>query len=143
MTFTPTTRKLLADSQDPGSGVLMQWLSCLDTGDLEIHITEENALVLVDRSPLIREDGAAFLRKAISGPGSIELSRVGELNSVSDDVLHGVYSGLIDGTAVMLDQYVKLRNGVPVTLVRVIARLNAAESGGRIEQDRLVAKLMG
>ena len=48
---------------------------------------------------------------------------------MNDTVLHGVYSGLLGGTAVMMDQYVQLRNGVPVAIVRVI------DSGERFGAD--------
>lgn len=97
----------------------------LETSGMEVHVTPDHVLILVDRSPIIADDDCnAFLRSGVHGLAGSHLTLVGELESVDDVTLHGVYSGLLGGSAVIMDQYIRLRNGVPVAIARVIARVN-------------------
>ena len=98
------------------------WLLDLDTTGLEVLRTPLNALVLVDRAPLEHADCQGGLdRRGLNGLGGAELTLIGDIHWVGEDVMHGVYSGLLAGVAVLVDQYVQCREGLPRTIVRVIA----------------------
>lgn len=122
----PTNNWLAANREVLGTNTPANWLLDLDADDMEVYVTPSRTLVLVDRMPILNMDGAAFLRKGVAGLGGSHLSLVGEVESVNDSVMRGTYSGLLGGTAVLMDQYVQLRNGVPVTVVRVINRVNGS-----------------
>lgn len=121
-----TNNWLAANREVLGNNTPANWLLDLDADDMEVYVTKGRSLVLVDRMPIINMDGAAFLRKGVSGLGGSHLTLVGEVEVVNDSVMRGTYSGLLGGTAVLMDQYVQLRNGVPVTIVRVINRVNGS-----------------
>lgn len=139
---TQTPNWLAAHRQTLGANTPANWLMDLDADELEIYVTSAQALMLVDRAPLITEEGSAYLRKSVNGLGGTHLTLVGEVDDLSDSVLHGVYSGLLGGTAVLMDQYVQLRNGLPVALVRVITKVNGSLPVANSEQDQLVVELL-
>ncbi len=141
--MTATNNWLAAHQQTIGANTPANWLQDLDTDDLEVYVTAERTLVLVDRAPIIAEDGAAYLRKGVHGLGGTHLSLVGEVESINEHVLHGVYSGLIGGTAVLMDQYVHLRNGVPTTIVRMLSRVNGSALADTSGQQDLALELIG
>lgn len=124
--MTPTKNWLSANRETLGPNAPANWMMDLDVDAAELYVTDDHALVIVDRTPIIEQDGAAYLSKGVLGMGGTHLTLVGEVESVNDSVMHGTYSGLLGGTAVLMDQYVQLRNGVPVTIVRVIARVNGS-----------------
>ena len=140
--MTPTPNWLAAHRQTLGANTPANWLMDLGADELEIYVTPEQALVLVDRAPLITEEGSAYLRKSVNGLGGTHLTLVGEVDNVSDSVLRGVYSGLLGGTAVLMDQYVQLRNGLPVALVRVITKVNGSLPVVDSDQDQLIVELL-
>lgn len=39
---------------------------------------------------------------------------------IDDSLLHGSYVGTLDGQPVVMDQFLRIRNGVPKQLVRVV-----------------------
>ncbi|MBK9539107.1 MAG: hypothetical protein IPO12_10265 [Flavobacteriales bacterium] len=139
----PTNNWLAAHQQTIGATIPANWLQDLDTDALEVYVTPERTLVLVDRSPIIAENGEAYLRKGVQGLGGTHLSLVGEVESINDDVLHGVYSGLIGGTAVLMDQYVQLRNGSPITIVRMVSRVNGPAPADIVGQEQLALEMIG
>jgi len=114
----------------------------LDTTEMEVHVTPDHVVILVDRSPIIADDdGNAFLRSGVMGLAGSHLTLVGEVENLDDSTLHGVYSGLLGGSAVIMDQYIRLRNGVPVALARVIARVNGSSAQGTDVQATAIALL--
>ncbi len=142
MPMTPTTNWLAAHQQSLGTNAPANWLLDLDTDAMEVYITPEHALVLVDRAPIMEKDGVAYLRNGLNGLGGTRLSLVGEVEPISDTVLHGTYSGLLGGTAVLMDQYVQLRNGIPVALVRTITRVNGSMPAfAALPEEQIVALL--
>lgn len=118
------------------------WFMDIDTCGLEVYVTPEKALVILDRSPLAQRGCAAWFRKPKEEWGGTKLDLVGELEMLEGLVWHGVYSGLLGGTAVMMDQYVRLHNGVPLAMVRVITRVNGSPSAPPVEHERYVELLM-
>lgn len=140
--MTATSNWLAASHVTLGANAPAGWLLDLDTEDLEFYVTPEHALVLVDRSPIIIGDGTAYLRAGLHGLGGTRLSLVDEVDHMNDSVLHGVYSGLLGGTAVMMDQYVQLHNGMPVAIVRVINRVNGSIPAPIFDQEELVTTLL-
>lgn len=140
--MTPTSNWLAASHETLGANAPASWLMDLDAEDLEMYVTPEHSLVLVDRAPIINEDGAAFLRAGLHGLGGTHLSLIGEVDVLNDSVMHGVYSGLLGGTAVMMDQYVQLHNDVPVAIVRVITRVNGSAPTVAFDQVEYVATLL-
>ena len=124
--MTQTTNWLGASREALGPGTAANWLLDLDADGIEVYVTQDHALVLVDRTPIVQEGNAAFLRKGVLGLGGTRLSLIGEVKSVDENGVRGTYRGLLGGTAVLMDQYVQLRNGVPVAIVRVISRVNGS-----------------
>lgn len=95
----------------------------MEADGVEIHVAPDQALVVVDREPYITtEDGRTFLRTGINGLVGTHLTLRGGVEVVNETVLHGSYSGTLEGTPVHIDQYLEERNGMPITLVRVIRR---------------------
>lgn len=140
--MTPTSNWLAASHATLGTSAPAGWLMDLDAEEHEIYVTPGNALILVDRAPIINDDGTAYLRAGLNGLGGTRLSLVGEVESMNESVVHGVYSGLLGGTAVMMDQYVQLNNGVPVAIVRVITRVNGSVPAVALDQEEFVTALL-
>lgn|GEM_PF-3325963 len=138
----PYTNWLAAQQQTVGPNATANWLVDLDADDLELFVTTENALMLVDRSPMITENGAAQLRKGVNGLGGTCWDLVGEVERVNDRVMHGTYSGVLSGTAVLVDQYVQLNNDVPLALVREIARANSSLPSLSSDHEELLSTLL-
>ena len=122
----PTENWLATNRETMGPNASANWMMDLDIDATELYVTKDHALMIVDRTPIIEQDGAAYLRKGVFGLGGTHLTLVGKVETVNDSVMHGTYSGLLGGTAVIMDQYIQLRHGVPVTVVRVIARVNGS-----------------
>ena len=137
--MTPTTNWLAAHQQTLGLNAAANWL--LDLDDLEVFVTTEHALVLVDRSPMVSDNGVAYLRKGVNGLGGTHLTLIGEVECMSESVMHGTYSGLLGGTAVLMDQYMQLSNGVPAALVRVITRVNGSAPFPIRDHEKLLSGL--
>ena len=140
--MTMTTNWLAAHQQALGPDAAANWLLDLDADELEVFVTLDHALVLVDRSPMISENGVAYLRKGVNGLGGTRLSLVGEIEVMSDNVMHGTYSGLLGGTAVLMDQYIQLNNDTPVALVRVITRVNGSMPASIGDREKLLTALI-
>lgn len=114
----------------------------LDTSELEVHVTPDQVVILVDRSPIIADDdGNAFLRSGVMGLAGSHLTLVGDVVNLDDSTLHGVYSGLLGGSAVIMDQYIRLRNDIPVAIARVIARVNGSNAKGADPQATAISLL--
>lgn len=118
------------------------WLNELDTEGLEVYMTPERALVLVDRTPMRSCNGCDHFRSPLNGLGGTQLNLVAELEELDGSVMHGVYGGMLGGAAVVVDQYMHLRNGVPTAIVRVITRVNGTGPGGPLEHQRFVDLLL-
>ncbi len=140
--MTPTNNWLAAHREALGPNAPANWIMDQDADASELYMTRDHALVIVDRAPIFEQDGAAYLRKGVSGLGGTHLTLVGEVESINDSVMHGMYSGLLGGTAVLMDQYIQLRNGVPVTIVRVIARVNGSAPSTNDGLEAQVLQLM-
>lgn len=119
-------------------GWQLHWLTELGLDGLEVHGTRDGALVVVDRDPCASHHPSRKHRV----PGPPQLSLVGEVREDGDDLLLGRYSGLLGGSAVMMHQYVRLRNGVPDRVVRVITRINAPSAYDRSGERAMVLALM-
>lgn len=139
--MTPTNNWIGASREALGPDVPANWLMGLDADDMDVYVTAELALVLVDRAPIINMEGSAYLRASVQGLGGMHLSRVGEVEIVKDNVIRGTYSGLLSGTAVLMDQYVQLSNGMPVAMVRVISRVNGSAPGNLTDLEDLALGL--
>lgn len=123
----------------PGPALPSTWPLDLDAGDLEVYTTTDRALVLVDRTPISNADGTAHVRRGIHGLGPAELSLVGEVRSVTDAVVHGVYSGLLGGVAILMDQYVRMLNGAVTTVIYVIAHASGPAHADRTGDATIIA----
>lgn len=115
----------------------------LDGSDMEVYTTSAGELVLVDRAPVKERGGTAFLRSSVRQRNGAQLNLAGEVEHMAGSVWHGVYSGLLGGAAVMMDQYVQLRNCVPITIIQVIARVNGSAAQQVEGPDELVKELLG
>lgn len=98
-------------------------------------------MVLVDRSPIVEERGEAWVRNPIERLG--DLSLVGEVEHVDGTVLHGTYSGLLNGSAVVMDQFVRMCNCVPRTIVYVISRVHGPEQPVSVAQEEILGRFLG
>jgi hypothetical protein len=139
-----TSNWLAAHKATLGSGTSPNWLIDLDVDELEVYITGDRSLVLVDRDPDIREgEGQAFLTRSMRGLGGTNMHLLGTLESRGDTILHGVYSGRLGGTTVLMHQYVVQRNEQPEALVRVISRSNGSIPEFGPARDEEMAVLLG
>ncbi len=141
--LTMTTNWLAAHHQTLGANAPAGWLMDLDADEMEIYVTAEKALVLLDRRPIFTADGTACLRKGLQGLGGIQLRLLGEIRSVNDSVLHGSYAGTLAGTPVLMEQYVRIGSGVPSVIVRIISRVGASVPDTRIDADAIAVELLG
>ncbi len=140
--MTPTDNWLAAHQAAIGTTVPAQWLQDIGVADMEVLMAEDRTLVLVDRAPVVTENGTAFMRRGLHGLGGTRLALVEEVEHISEDVLRGTYRGSIGGAAVQMDQYVRLRNGVPVTVVRMVRRTDGSAPPARPIGDHLVLELI-
>lgn len=138
-----TSNWLAAIHATIGPGTPAGWFLDLDAEGMEVYSLPDRSLVLVDRTPMVEAEGQAYLRKPVQGLGGTRLSLVSEVEDFAEDVLHGAYSGLLGGKAVVMDQYVQMRNCVPVAIVRVITRVNGLAPAPPINREELVASLLG
>ncbi len=90
--------------------------------DLEVYGSNENVNIGMDLN-------------AISG---LEIDRIGDVQAVTDTVIHGRYRGCLGGVKVLIDQFVDLRNCIPHAVVRIITRWND-KVGGTQEDHRNIA----
>lgn len=131
-------------STDPLSNTARStdWILDQDTTGLEVLRTPWDALVLVDRAPLEGPECQGTLdRKGLNGLVGTSLTLVGDIDWVEDDVMHGVYSGMMGGAAVLLDQYVQCLNGIPRVIVRVISWSNGPHAAAN-DLDTFVMKVI-
>ena len=129
-------------SRNAGAISAAEWFLDLDTDGLEVMRTPWNALVLVDRAPLegpVCEGGLD--RRGLNGLGGADLTLVGDIDWVSEAVMHGVYSGMVGGVAVLVDQYVQCVQGLPRTIVRVITPAKGRQADA-LELERFVMELV-
>ena len=140
--MTPTENWLAANREALGPNAAANWMMDLGADATELFVTKDHALIIVDRTPLVEQDGAAFLRKGVIGLGGTHLTLVGEVEHLNDTVMRGTYSGLLGGMAVLMDQYIQLRNGTPLTIVRVIARVNGSANVNNEGLEAHVLQLM-
>jgi len=116
-----TSNWMGAAKQTLGPQVSSSWMLDLATEGVEIHVSPEKALVLVDREPIITTaNGEAFLKAGILGLAGTRLTMRGEVEFIDDSLLHGSYAGTLDGQPVVMDQFLRMRNGLPTQLVRVV-----------------------
>jgi hypothetical protein len=116
-----TSNWMGATKQTLGPQASASWMFDLETDGLEVHVSPEKALVLVDHSPIITTaTGEAYFKAGILGLAGTRLTIQGEVESIDDSFLHGRYAGTLDGQPVVMDQYMLMRNGAPTRLVRVI-----------------------
>lgn len=114
-------RKCLGMQADPG------WIMDLGTEDMELSITPDDALVILDRAPIQDGDGTAYLRKGIQATGGTRLTLIRDVQHVDGSTLYGAYRGELSGTPVSVEQYMRERNGVVLALVIVITRIRGSE----------------
>lgn len=116
-----TSNWMGAAKQTLGPQVSSGWMLDLANEDVEFHVSPEKALVLVDLEPIVTtENGEAFLKAGIFGLSGTRLTIQGDVEFIDDSLLHGCYAGTLDGQPVVMDQYLRIRNGVPTQLVRVV-----------------------
>lgn len=137
-----TTNWLGAIHATLGNNSPAGWFLDLNADDMETYVASNHALVIVDRSPIAHRNGEAYFRSPMNELCGTRLSLIGDVEYITGSVMHGVYSGLLGGTAVMMDQYVRMRNCVPITIVRVITRVNGSAPQINFDQEELVKELM-
>lgn len=124
----PTTNWMAATQQTLGARASASWMLDMETDGMEVHVSPEQALVLVDRQPIFTtENGEAFLKAGIFGLAGTRLTLQGEIDLIDDSLLHGRYTGTLDGQPVVMDQYVQVRNSVPIGLVRVVRSVQGSD----------------
>ncbi len=130
-------KECLGDQASPG------WMMDMEADGMEVYTTDDKALVLVDRSP-IRMSGnkGAYLRDCIRSTGGTELRLMGEVDHVNDSVLHGIYDGTLNGTAVRMDEFVSMRDGVLLARVMVIRRIVGSAPFVRGKHEEIALALL-
>jgi len=141
----PTQNWMAATQQTLGARASASWMLDLETDGMEIHVSPERALVLVDREPIrTTENGEAFLKAGIFGLADTRLTLQGDIAFIDASLLHGHYTGTLDGQPVVMDQYLRMRSDVLIGLVRVVRAVqgstpilpysNLAYVGGLLEE---------
>lgn len=125
-----------------GPQVPATWSLDLNTDGMEVYLGPDDALVLVDRDPVGATGRAARYYTPLNMPGGTPLNLVGEVEELDNTWLHGEYSGLLGGTAVIMDQYVDMYNCVPRTIVRVIRRVNGSAPSTALDHTAFVRELL-
>jgi hypothetical protein len=125
-----------------GPGAEDGWLKDLAPLGLEVYTVTGTAMVLVDRDPIRTDaEGNAFVRKGVLDTGAARMDLVQGPDLITESVTHGVYDGRVGGVAVHMDQLVKVRNGVPVGIVRVLQRADRPVKELRL--DGIVQRFLG
>jgi hypothetical protein len=118
------------------------WLEDLDPGGAEVYAIAGEAMVMVDRTPIHTDaDRNAFVRKSVALGGVACLNLVDGPFPINDMVTHGVYSGKLGELTVHMDQFVSVRNGVPVGVVRVLQRADRPLEARGLE--RIMRRFLG
>ena len=126
------------------------WCEGLSTDGFEVRFLRGHGLVLIDRHPAIEGNAAQWLRQRISGPGG-SYATVAEgpkphhmdgLNA-NESILHAVHGGLDGPAAVVVDQYLLLRDDEPALLVRLISPVIGAKAMDETMHDDLLMHLLG
>jgi hypothetical protein len=110
-----------------GAQASVDWFLDLEGEQLEVHAAEDRVLLILDRAPLRTADGAAILRPCILATTGTRLERIGEPVAVNDSVVMGRYLGRLGGERVLLEQYVRLRNGVLLARVMVVRKQEGSQ----------------
>ncbi|MBK9416853.1 MAG: hypothetical protein IPN62_06035 [Flavobacteriales bacterium] len=122
-----TSNWMAANQQTLGSQASASWMLDLETDGMEVHVSPERALVLVDRQPIITtENGEAFLKAGIFGLAGTRLTLQGNIEIIDGSLMHGRYTGSLDGQPVVMDQYLEMRNDVLTGLVRVVTAVQGS-----------------
>ncbi len=120
--MTPVHDVQLAHEECFGTQTPPTWLHGLDIESLEIYLTGNKAILIVDRSPAFA--GPPWDGSLVQFLGDACFERVGDPEHLSTSVVHRVYCALIGGTSLLMDHYVELDQARPLTVVRVITRGN-------------------
>lgn len=128
-TATPASHWRVMHEQCLGRRADPRWLIGLGVEELEVSMTADRILVVMDRAPMGGPNGGntAGWRAIHATPGT-RLVRVGEVQQLSDTILYGAYRGELGGAHVFVERYVKERNGVLLALVLVVTRMRPAGS---------------
>ncbi|MEO8588411.1 MAG: hypothetical protein ABI432_03505 [Flavobacteriales bacterium] len=119
----PTTNWLGAHQQCFGPNACASWLLDQMNDSVELYVTTDHSLVLVDRALFNSTDNAtAYLHKGLLGLAGTHLVLIGDVVYVNDSLMRGDYEGLVGGMPVSMTQFVQERNGVPLAVVQVITR---------------------
>ena len=72
------------------------------------------------------ENGEAFLKAGIFGLAGTRLTLQGNIEIIDGSLMHGRYTGSLDGQPVVMDQYLEMRNDVLTGLVRVVTAVQGS-----------------
>ncbi len=98
------------------------WFIEMEHDALDLYMASDQALILVDRVPIISTERQARFRPCILSTMGTCLERRGEVTAPRDSVCLGLYLGELGSQRVMLEQYLRLRHGVLQAKVLVIRR---------------------
>lgn len=107
------------------------WFMEMDGEALEVYLTEDKALVVLDRQPMHHRHGEYRLRPCILGTSGTKMKRTAGPMALHrggrhghPKVLVGSYHGQLGGLNVLLEQYQRLFNGVLLAKVLVVRHIN-------------------
>lgn len=126
------------------------WCQGLSQEGLEARFISGHGLVLIDHRPCIEGEAGEWLKQPIKGPGgahttSVEPPRFHHLEGLrqQETLLHAVHGGLVGSTAVVVDQYLLLRDGEPTLLVRLVTPVNGQLPIAKALHNHLLLHLLG
>ncbi|MBX2980895.1 MAG: hypothetical protein KF905_16530 [Flavobacteriales bacterium] len=126
------------------------WCQGFSEDGLDVRFLRGHGLVLIDRLPAIEGDAVQWLRQRIKGPGGAHATVVDGphthlLNGLlpNETLLHTVHGGLDGPAAVVVDQYLLLRDAMPALLVRLITPVNGRKILDKDMHDDLLIHLLG
>lgn len=111
--------------------------------ELDRCLERNGSLVILDKDPTCMvhdpKEGAGEARSVAVG---LSFTRVGEVKNVTEHVVHGRYHGRQGELALVIDQFVDLRNCIPRAIVRIISPLSGNAGSSRSEQLDLALSLL-
>lgn len=114
----------------------------LQRGSLALYVTDDRALLLVDREPVAQCSGGAVYQPCLLAVAGFRLERVGGIAVCDGPVLRGRYAGLLGGQRVVLDQYMHMPNTALRARAQVVRKVTRPAKQEPFEHMALACMLM-
>ena len=108
-----------------GPQAQVTWLMDLPADDADVHVSPQNALVIVQRDAGSMDEVRALLHDPIIGTGGTRLHPIARPDTL-DGWLHATYTGQVQGIPVVVDHFLTPAGETPGILIRVIRAVHGS-----------------